>query len=377
MKLALATDWYLPRLGGVELHIADLAKALRASGAEVMVITTTPGPADSEGRVRRLRTLQLPPFQLAVSPRLVAMLKAEFADGGYDAVHAHISVMSPVGYGAVLAAHALGLPTVVSFCGVLLRSADFLRVTDRFLQWSRWPIVVTAVSGAIAAQLRKAVPGLDVSILPNGVDVNFWQAPAAARADGDIVAMTAMRLTRKKRPEAMLRAFFRAHAAAARRGRRLVLRVAGEGPLRAPLERYVSAQGLSGEVEFLGAVPRNILAQLYRRADMFLLPSINESFGIAALEARCAGLPVIGMRASGIVEFLRDGETGLLADDDAGFARHLERLALDDDLRRRLAQSDPDVARFDWPNVAATHLAHYARAMALAPRHRENQRAGA
>lgn len=370
MKLALATDWYLPRLGGVELHVADLAKALRAAGAVPTVVTTTPGGESGEIPVRRLATLRLKPFDLAISPRLVSMLQAEFASGCYDVVHAHISVVSPVGYGAALAAHRLGLPTVVSFCGVLLRSAQFLQAMDRLTGWTRWPLAVTAVSSPIADQLRATLPGLDVGILPNGVDVGFWRPPVKrpVPASGDVVAVTAMRLTRKKRPEAMLRAFFRAHAAAARQGRRLVLRIAGAGPLRAPLERYADAQGVAGDVEFLGAVPRNILAQIYRRADLFLMPSLHELFGIAALEARCAGLPVIGMRAAGIVDFVRDGDTGLLADDDGEFARHLERLALDDDLRRRLSQADPDVARFDWPAVAGAHLACYRRARELAAR---------
>lgn len=368
MKVAFATDWFLPRLGGIELHLADLARALNARGAEVEIVTTTPGPeTGGEFAVRRLRPLLLPKFDLAVSPRLVAMLKAELAAGRYDLVHAHISVVSPVGYGAVVAAHALGLPTVVTFCGALLSSAQFLRATDRLIGWSRWPIAVTAVSGLIAGQLRGALPDLDVTILPNGVDADFWRVPPIAdRAPGGIVAVTAMRLNRKKRPFALLRAFFRAREAATRQGRRLTLRIAGDGPLRAQLEQYVADQGVRGDVEFLGAVSRLELAEIYRRADLFALASIHESFGIAALEARCAGLPVVGMRDSGIAEFLRHGETALLAADDSGFARCLEMLALDDGLRRRLAAADPKLARFDWPNVADAHLTCYERTVALA-----------
>lgn len=368
MRVAFATDWFLPRLGGIELHLADLARALNARGAEVEIITTTPGPeSGGEFTVRRLHPLLLPKFDLAVSPRLVAMLKAELVAGRYDLVHAHISVISPVGYGAAIAAHALGLPTVVTFCGVLLSSARFLRATDRLIGWSRWPVAVTAVSSLIAGQLRGALPDLDVAILPNGVDRAFWQTPPIAdRAPNEIVVVTAMRLNRKKRPMALLRAFFRARAAAARQGRRLVLRIAGDGPMRARLEAYVADQGLRGDIEFLGAVSRAALAEMHRRADLFALASIHESFGIAALEARCAGLPVVGMRESGIAEFLRHGETALLAGDDAEFARYLERLALDDGLRRRLAAADPTLARFDWPNVADAHLACYERATELA-----------
>jgi glycosyltransferase involved in cell wall biosynthesis len=372
MRVALATDWFLPRLGGIELHLADLARALARQGLEVGIVTTTPGPDVAGGLVvRRLHSPRLPVFDVAVSFRLVEMLKREFIAGRYDVIHAHISVISPVGYGAVWAAHALKLPTVVTFAGVLLRSAQFLQVTDRIAGWSRWPIVVTAVSGLIANQLRAALPGLEVTLLPNGVDGAFWRRTAAALKPppgGDIVIVSAMRLNRKKRPFALLEAFGKAQGAGAARGRKLMLRVAGDGPLRGRLEAHVSAHGLEGAVTFLGAVSRQTLAENYRVADLFALASIRESFGIAALEARCAGLPVVGMRRSGIVEFLRHDETALLAEDDGEFAQFLARLALGDAARRRLAETDPHLDRFEWPAVAAAHLAAYERAIALVRR---------
>jgi glycosyltransferase involved in cell wall biosynthesis len=370
MRVALATDWFLPRLGGIEMHLADLARALTACGTEIGIVTTTPGPDFSDGLVvRRLHPPRLPVFDLAVSPRLVDILKREFVAGRYDLIHAHISVISPVGYGAVLAAHALGLPTVVTFAGVLLRSAQFLRVTNRIVGWSHWPLAVTAVSGLIAAQLHNAVPGLDVTVLPNGVDGAFWRRAAVPKAaDHDIVIVSAMRLNRKKRPLVLLRAFAQARVAAATRGRKLTLRIAGDGPLRGRLETYVANHGLRDAVSLLGAVPRQILAENYREADLFALASIRESFGIAALEARCAGLPVVGMRQAGIAEFLRHGETALLATDDGEFAQFLGRLALDGELRRRLAEADPQLDRFEWPAVAAAHLAVFERAIALARR---------
>jgi glycosyltransferase involved in cell wall biosynthesis len=371
MRVALASDWFLPRLGGIELHLADLARALTARGVEIGIVTTTPGPEIVDGFVvRRLNPRRLPIFDLAVSPGLVAMLKQEFIAGKYDVIHAHISVISPVGYGAVLAAHALKLPTVVTFAGVLLRSAQFLQVTNFLLRWSRWPLVVTAVSGLIANQLRAAVPALDVTVLPNGIDGAFWRRVVAApkAPGGDVVFVTAMRLNRKKRPFALLDAFAKAQGAVAGRGRKLTLRIAGDGPLRRRLERHVAEQGLKDSVTFLGAVSRQTLLENYREADLFVLASIRESFGIAALEARCAGLPVVGMRRSGLTEFLRHDETALLAADDSEFAQFLARLALGDAARKRLAETDPRLERFEWPTVAAAHIAAYERAIALAPR---------
>ena len=100
----------------------------------------------------------------------------------------------------------------------------------------------------------------------------------------------------------------------------------------------------------------------------FVLPSIRESFGIAALEARCAGLPVVAMRGSGAEDFLSDKSNALLAADDAALAAGMARLTVDDALRSRLAPPDSALEAYDWTRVARAHLACYDRAREIAAR---------
>jgi glycosyltransferase involved in cell wall biosynthesis len=185
----------------------------------------------------------------------------------------------------------------------------------------------------VAQNLRRAAPGLAVEILPNGIDLSLWGAPAPSRwqtAD-KIVAVTAMRLSPKKRPRALLRAFRIARECGRTAGKRMILHVAGDGPERPQLERYRKRHGLTDDIVFLGTLPRRALASLYREAHVFVMSSIRESFGIAVLEARCAGLPVVALKASGATEFLRNGETALLANNDNQFAHLWDRLAIDDE----------------------------------------------
>jgi len=89
-----------------------------------------------------------------------------------------------------------------------------------------------------------------------------------------------------------------------------VLVMVGDGPDRVAAEIEAQRLGVDKEVFFLGKI--DIVAPLLAEADLFLLPTQSESFGLSALEALASGVPVIGTRAGGMVEVVRDGETGVL-----------------------------------------------------------------
>jgi glycosyltransferase involved in cell wall biosynthesis len=132
------------------------------------------------------------------------------------------------------------------------------------------------------------------------------------------------------------------------------------------MERRIARIGLGEDVILLGATPRAALRDLYASSDVFVAPAIREAFGIAALEARCMDLPVIAMRHAGPARFVRDGVSGLLADDDSAFALHMTALALDDGLRGRLALPDRGLARYAWSDVVEDNVRCYDAAIARA-----------
>jgi glycosyltransferase involved in cell wall biosynthesis len=97
---------------------------------------------------------------------------------------------------------------------------------------------------------------------------------------------------------------------------------------------------------------RLAIRDLCRRADLYVAPATRESFGIAALEARAAGLPIVAMRSGGVRDFVRDGVEGVLADDDDEMAQALADLAADAPRRLRIAAHNASVApQADWPVV--------------------------
>jgi D-inositol-3-phosphate glycosyltransferase len=129
------------------------------------------------------------------------------------------------------------------------------------------------------------------------------------------------------------------------------------------LRDLASQLGISERVSFMGAVDHERLPLFYNAADVCVLPSFYESFGLVALEAMACGTPVVASRVGGLSVAVRDSETGYLIPwrCPEPFAERLELLLGNDELRERFGQAaQEEVARFRWGNVAEAVLGLYA-----------------
>ena len=100
LKVALVCDWYHPRVGGIELHLQDLAATLVAARHDVVVITPTPGDDRVDGiRVRRISAPRAPRFGFLVTPAGVRAVGDALADERVDVAHCHVSIVSPAAMG--------------------------------------------------------------------------------------------------------------------------------------------------------------------------------------------------------------------------------------------------------------------------------------
>lgn len=346
-------------MGGIELHLRDLALALRADGVDARIVTTTRGAEVIDGvPVHRIGVPLLPGAGVAVTPGLMGRISAVLRDDGFDVVHAHASVVSPVAYAGAMAGARAGLSSVITFHSMLYRSSLLIGASDALFGWSR-RIVLSAVSSVVAAQAVRWMPGRSVGVLPNAIDTAFWRCAHREASGADVHFVSAIRLTRKKRPLALVRAFAEAVRLVAG-SPALRLTIAGDGPDRAAIARLAVELGVGDRVELSGSMSREELRAVYARAHAFVLPSERESFGIAALEARAAGLPVIAMQAGGARDFITPGVNGFLARDERELSTWIARLALDAPLRRFMTNRNlAEPSDYNWKAAVQAHHAIY------------------
>jgi len=199
---------------------------------------------------------------------------------------------------------------------------------------------VAAVSRYTADLICKRFdyPVSNVRILPNAVDprdMTDWCDRDPQRL------LTVCRLSAYERQKNVDKVI---HAVAALKPRlpALLLEIVGDGELRSELEALVKTLGLEKNVRFLGELSDAELFMAYRRASVFVLPSVKEGFGIVYLEAWQQGLAVIGARAGAVPEVIEDEVDGILVDLEDGassLGRAIERLARDEPLARQFGMA--------------------------------------
>jgi len=373
VRIVHVSDCYAPRTGGIETQVRDLARAQAAAGHEVHVLTATPGPegerggvvTDDEGvRVHRLGAHV--PFDLPINPGAVPRMRSLLAELAPDVVHVHAGVVSPFAFDGARLALDVGAPTAITWHCMLDGAVPALRAAASRTRWRTAPAALSAVSAA-AAERVAAVFDTEVGVVPNGMDVERWSPHAEPAGTVVLRAVATMRLAPRKRGPALVAVV--EDAMTQLDPGSLVVDVFGDGPTRDRMARSVRRRGLDDVVRLHGRVPREELWAAYQGAHVFLAPAVLEAFGIAALEARSAGLVVIAHRGTGVAEFVTDGEDGLLVDDDAQMARALVRLAHEPELRVRLqARARAVPPPFAWPAVLARADAEYARARSIVGR---------
>ena len=306
--LALVTDAFGGH-GGIAQYNRDFLRALAAPGSEgvaVSPITVLPRHAPDQAA---------PPFgiqQMPQRPGRVAYALTALAlafTRPIDLVFCGHLYMAPL---AAVIARLKGAKLLIQTHGIeawpqpsrLQRAA--LEVADLVLCVSRYTRAAVLGWAAIAPEC--------VLVLPNTVDEEFTPGDGAAlrtkwSLEGKRVLLTVGRMDARERykgHDRVIQALPQLVAA----GHDVVYVVVGDGDDVAQLEAMAFDTGVADRVRFVGAFNREMLVDAYRMADLFVMPSTGEGFGIAFIEAMASGTPALGLAAAGARDALADGELG-------------------------------------------------------------------
>lgn len=354
-----------PYYGGPSVAIRGMAEGAARAGAEVEVVTTDANgprsldvpigsPSRESGVTYRYfrRTL---PGEWKFSLPLTRWLFEHLAQ--YDLVHVHALFSYTTIPGCRFAANAK-VPYLLRPLGTLAHWSLGLHA------WKKWPYyrlverhhlrhaaAIHATSEAEAVEIRALGVAATVRVVPLGVTIDAEAPePRARRQDGSVHLLFLSRIDPKKG----LPLIFQAMAVAGNGlAGSLLLTVAGDGPkeYRAALSRMVHELGLTSRVNFVGFVSGAPKRELFRASDIFVLPSHDENFGIAVVEALAAGLPVIVSEQVAVAPEVAAAGAGLVVPlDAAALAAAITALALDPASRNVAAANAWALARkrYSW-----------------------------
>jgi L-malate glycosyltransferase len=345
-------------IGGSGIIATELGKNLALRGHHVHVLSSeTPfrlGEYQPGLSFHRVETPNYPLFRepqylLALANKIVNVSR----DERLDIIHAHYAV--PHATAGYLARQILGASNGGKNGGRVPRVITTLHGTDITLlgaDRSYKEIVafsiaqsdgVTAVSESLKADTyRELGHSRDIRVIPNFVDPGEARRIDRNRADlranfgpaGEKLVIHVSNFRPVKRVTAAVEIFQQIHAAVPSR-----LLMVGDGPDLAKAAEQARAAGLGDAVRFLG--DQEDVVPLLSASDLFLMPSAQESFGLAALEAMACEVPVVASHVGGVPELVEDGVTGILcpADDLNAMAAASIRLLVDDKLHARMASA--------------------------------------
>ncbi len=374
------------KAGGLNVYVSELSRQLAESGCLIDIFSRATDPETPE-------VIELSPGLRAIhlragperhlSPESVYKHVDQFAEAvlefsarqavSYDLIHSHYWLSGLVGQ-ALKAAWDVPHVTMFHTLGEIKNRASSrenetdlrIRSEAEIIQGADRVICATEQERSLISQLYAAAPG-KVSVIPLGVDLDRFQPQdkEAARAELGLEGQRIVLFVGRIEPLKGVDILINAAAMLDSDIDCSVLIVGGDEASEAELAQLrdlTREQGIENRVAFVGAIDRDKLPLYYNAADVCVVPSHYESFGLVAVEAMASGVPVVASRVGGLTGTIKDGETGYLVPwlCPEPFAERIELLLDNEPLRRNLGESAREaVGVYRWENVSDRILAVY------------------
>ena len=340
-----------PVYGGSGVVATELGKALAKRGHEIHFISSSvPFRLTSVTRniyfhevsVQSYPLFEHAPYDLSLTSKMVDVAKHE----SLDLLHVHYAIphaTSAVLARQILATEDLHVPVVTTLHGT---DITLIGQDPSFAPVVTWSINesdgVTAVSDYLRRETFEHF-AIDngIEVIPNFIDTDRFKRQnkehfkQALCPGGEKVIVHVSNFRPVKNAQQVVEIFHRLR----QDDLSVKLLLVGDGPDRVPAERKARELGVYGDIRFLGK--QDPVEEILSIADVFLMPSGSETFGLAALEAMACDVPVVASNIGGLPELVRDGEDGFLCplDDIGAFTRRTRQLLTDEELHARMSEA--------------------------------------
>lgn len=311
MRILFNGMYFYPEVGGMEVHILNLARGFARLGDIVEVITSNSLKSPKEEIYDDILVIRTPFFGrnlvgwffTTVFSIVVFLKRSKKA----DLVHGHdIASILP----CMLAKIIRKKPFVLT-----LHSSHFIKVSKNFVfkQYLKWGIgradYVYAASKEIKDIGNKLIPHKEIEALTNPVDTNLFSPnvePSIYKEKNEKILVCPRRLVEKNGVRFLIEALPKISSE-----ENFKLIIAGDGPLRSKIEKRIKELNMEKKVVFLGAVPNEKMPGVLCSADLIIIPSLMEATSIAALEAMACGKAIASSAVGGLLEII-DENVGFL-----------------------------------------------------------------
>lgn len=357
MKVLIFSTAYLPLIGGAEISVKEITDRL---GNEVEFDLITARIRRNLPKLEKLGKVMV--YRVGIGIETVDKLLVPFL-GALLALRLHKARQYSY-FWCIMASFASGAAFIANWFQkkvpiiLTLQEGD----SEEWLKHRRFGLIdlawrmalkrtsrLTALSSYLIERAKRLGYAGSYYLIPNGVDVEKFEARSSKLETNEKVLITTSRLVEKNAVGDIIEAMKFLP-------QNFKLKIIGSGPLEKVLKLKIKNLKLEGRVEMLGDVKHENIPEHLHASDIFVRPSLSEGQGISFIEAMAAGLPVVATPVGGIPDFLKDGETGLLVEprNPRQIAFQVQKLVSDRVLRDKIIINAKRMVAemYDWDLIA-------------------------
>ena len=381
LKVLMVNYEFPPIGGGGGTTTRFLAKYLTRLDVEVNVMTSNPGKEDIVDHHEGYRMHYVGPTKNKLSGTHIPELARFALTIIYyskivlnrikpDLIHCFFTL--PSGSCGLYCKKFYNVPYITSVLGADVPGfnigdwrLDAYHALTRFLSKSIWKNSshIVANSNSLKETCNEFSPNNKIEIISNGVDTELFYPAKNKKSNSEIQLLFISRLMPQKGIDTLIKA---CDVLNKRGVTNYKLTIVGEGHLKNLMFSLIEKYNLREKINHLGWKDLEELPDIYRAADIFILPSVMEGMSSVVLQAMASGLPIVASRVKGFEEVLEENENGLFAEynNPGQFANAIEKLIESESLRKSMSEKSLKKSKmFSWESIAKQYLELYEKAV--------------